>query len=125
MQDKLFQKEIGQRIKELRNSYGYTQDKLAEMVDLTTDHIRSMEAGRRGVTAETLSKLKRVFNVSADYLLTGSDNRNDISRLQEILSGVDSSLFPFIEESVILMIQVSNLKISEKPGECGYTNAES
>ena len=61
MQDKLFQKEIGQRIKELRNSYGYTQDKLAEMVDLTTDHIRSMEAGRRGVTAETLTKLKRVL----------------------------------------------------------------
>ena len=122
MQDKPRQKDIGQRIKELRNSFGYTQDELAEMVDLTTNHIRSIEAGRRGVTAEMLIKLKRIFNVSADYLLTGPTENNDISKLQAMLSGVDKTLFPYIEQSVILLIKANKLKPTEATGNCDCTN---
>lgn len=122
MQDKLYQKEIGHRIKELRKSFGYTQDELAELVDLTTNHIRSIEAGRRGITAEMLTKLKKIFNVSADYLLTGSAESNDISRLQAILSGVDSVLYPYIEQAVIFLIKFNNQKTFEDSDDCDDAN---
>lgn len=120
MQNDLFYEGTGKRIKELRKSFGYTQEKLAEMMDLTTAHIRSMENGHRGISVDNLIKLKHIFGVSIDYLLTGVDGRNDISRLAEILSEMDPELYPYVEKSVILMIQASTLRLKANEKPCGH-----
>ena len=119
MQNDLFYEGTGKRIKELRKSFGYTQEKLAEMMDLTTAHVRSMENGHRGISVENLIKLKQIFCVSIDYLLTGVDDRNDISQLVEILSETDPELYPYIEKTVILMVQAGTkrLDLDKKPCE--------
>lgn len=120
MQEYNSEKEIGQRIRELRDSYGYTQQQMAEMLNLTTEHFRSVESGRRGVTADTLKKVKRIFNVSADYLLDGTDGGNDISMLEAMLKGVDSSVYSDVVKAVVFVIELSNRNRAElqKNNDC-------
>lgn len=124
MQKELFHEGTDTRIKELRKRFGYTQDELAELLDITTAHVRSMESGRRGISVELLVKMKKIFNVSIDYLLTGADSRNDISRLVELLSEVDPALYPYIEKSVILMIQASTLRLEEEEKPCEHKQVD-
>lgn len=124
MQKELFHEGTDTRIKELRKSFGYTQDKLAELLDITTAHVRSMESGRRGISVELLIKMKKLFNVSIDYLLTGADSRNDMSRLLEILSEVDPALYPYIEKTVILMIQASTITLEVDENPCKHKQVD-
>ena len=108
MQNSGPEKGIGQRIRALRKRFGYTQQQMAEMLDLTTEHYRSMENGRRGVTSETLRRLKRIFNVTADYLLDGSCEENDISLLEALVKGADSAIYPDIVKAVAFVIELHN-----------------
>lgn len=57
------------RIKELRNSNGWTQAELAEKLDIETRMVSQYENKKAVPSAETLLKLSAVFKVSVDYLL--------------------------------------------------------
>ena len=48
---------LGARIKELRNSLGFSQEKLAELIDMDKPNLSNIERGKRFMTAETLEKL--------------------------------------------------------------------
>ena len=64
-------KEIGQRIKELRKNYNLTRDNLAELLDISPGHVRLIEVGERGTTTARYIALSSMFHVSLDYLLAG------------------------------------------------------
>ena len=72
---------VGGRIKKLRTDAGYTQEQLAEMLHLEgKSAISNYENNSRGVSAEMLTQLSRLFHVSADYILNGDapDNLDPI-----------------------------------------------
>ena len=71
MKNKLNNREIGKRIKELRLSRGISQDALAEMLDISVSHMGILERGGRGLTLPNCVLLCNIFNVSADYIATG------------------------------------------------------
>ena len=76
---------IGERIKKLRISAGFTQHQLAKMVgDMSASAIGMYEQGRRNPDMERIIKLSEIFSVSADRLL-GIDDENDASRIIEDL----------------------------------------
>ena len=81
---------VGGRIKKLRTDAGYTQEQLAEMLHLEgKSAISNYENNSRGVSAEMLAQLSRLFHVSADYILNGDapDNLDPIvNEAIEILS---------------------------------------
>ena len=58
-------KDFGIRLKELRKSKGWTQEKLAEFVGVDTKHISFLETGRNFPSADLLEKLKKIFDI--DY----------------------------------------------------------
>lgn len=45
---------IGARIKHLRNLHGYTLESMAEVLNITWQHLANIESGRRRVTVEFL-----------------------------------------------------------------------
>lgn len=50
-------KKVGNRIRELRNERGLTQEKLGHIADIDRTYINSVENGRRNISIENLEKL--------------------------------------------------------------------
>lgn len=64
---------IGERIRQARDKSGYTQEKLAEKIDVTVQYVSDLERGIVGTSIPTLIKICNVLSVSSDYLLMGLD----------------------------------------------------
>ena len=61
----------------LRTDAGYTQEELAARLHLEgKSAISNYENNSRGVSAEMLTQLSRLFHVSADYILNGDTPDN-------------------------------------------------
>ena len=56
-------KQIGQRIKELRKIKGYSQERLAEALDIATNSLSYIESGHGFMTLTTLDKMCKVLGV--------------------------------------------------------------
>ena len=68
---------VGGRIKKLRTNAGFTQEELAIKLHLEgKSAISNYENNSRGVSAEMLMQLSRLFHVSADYILNGDTPDN-------------------------------------------------
>lgn len=62
---------ISDRIKELRNSLGITQQELADTIGVKRNTVATYEMGRSIPSDSALSLLCREFNVSEEWLRTG------------------------------------------------------
>ena len=60
---------LGLRIKTLRKSKGYTQQQLADLINVTKVSICCYEKGNRTPNLETFLDLVRVLDTTPDYLL--------------------------------------------------------
>ena len=60
---------LGQRIKELRESTGVSQQKLSELLKVSRPTITQIEKGERKISADELIKLSEIFNLSVESLL--------------------------------------------------------
>ncbi len=70
-------KVIGKRIKELRLEKSLTQEKLAEICNLSISHISLIESGKRNASLDTLIKLGNNLGVTVDKFLKGYQ-KNDL-----------------------------------------------
>lgn len=64
----------GDRMRDLRLKRGFTQSQLAKMIGGNQGQVKDYEQGKRGLNTETLTKIARALNCSADYLLGLSDS---------------------------------------------------
>jgi transcriptional regulator with XRE-family HTH domain len=62
-------KQIGTRLRALRQSRGFTQAKLARLLGTQQTAISLVELGRRGLTVQQVVKLAKALHVSTDALL--------------------------------------------------------
>ena len=83
-----FEKKVGGRIRELRENYGLSREKLSEMAEITPKFLYEIEVGRKGMSAYTLYNLADALNVTCDYLLTGR-SAGEIGNITEVLSTLD------------------------------------
>lgn len=65
----LTRREIGQRLRELREAIGFTQAQVAEKLDMHRPTISEIEAGRRAVTSEELYSFAELYATSVSDLL--------------------------------------------------------
>lgn len=82
--------EIGFRLYTKRKERGYTQEKLAELMDVTPQTISYAESGKKAMRAENIVKACRVLNISADYLLMGTEPTAPMSELEQKISGLSN-----------------------------------
>jgi transcriptional regulator with XRE-family HTH domain len=62
---------FGERVRELREKRGMTQEKLAQAADLTTSFVSTVERGQKAPSLNTILKLARALKVEAGELLSG------------------------------------------------------
>lgn len=104
-----FDKEIGQRIRDLREYQHYTREKLAEYADTSVQFIADIECGRKGMTTYTLHKLANALHVSTDYIIYGTQNTSDTFQIDSLLKTMDSKHREIAEQILQLYIQaISN-----------------
>lgn len=78
----------GNRIAELRDQHGWTQEELAHSIGITRAALSHYEKNRRKPDYEILTKLADKFNVSIDYLI-GRTKQPHIILDQEVREFVD------------------------------------
>lgn len=60
---------MGDRIREARKNMNFTQEQLAERLDVSVEFIGKIERGSKLPSMQVFTKLIEVLNVSADYIL--------------------------------------------------------
>ena len=83
--------EIGKRIQFCRKRMGYTQEKLAESMNVSIQMISNMERGNKAIRIDNLVKLSRILEVSTDYILTGKQSSDDTKSISLKFSRLSDS----------------------------------
>ena len=81
-------KELGRKIKKLRISKGYTQEKLSEMIDISQKALSSIEIGENFVTADTLDKLLVALEITSENLFA----TNDVKEPAQLIKAINQNL---------------------------------
>ena len=94
---------LGERIRFYRTNAGLSQEKLADIIDVSFQHMSNIETGKKGLSLETIINITHALNISADQLLADSlpQDSNDLNSLL-----LDCSL----EEVSILIENLVGLK---------------
>ena len=82
-------KELGQRIRSVRQNMCLTQDNLSEMVGCNTSHISNIENNYTKLSLNVLVAIANALGVSVDYLLSGQLNDTSSALDREILKALD------------------------------------
>ncbi|BBW97722.1 helix-turn-helix transcriptional regulator [Geobacillus icigianus] len=71
---------LGETLKQLRKQRRWTQERLAEQLNVSRSQISKWENGSLLPDVQSLEKLCRLFGVSADFLLGGEARRRELLR---------------------------------------------
>ncbi len=94
-------KEIGKRIQTIRRQQGFTQEQIAEMMNVSVQMVSNLERGNKSIRIENLINLCKILKISTDYILIGKDisgtTRNIADRLN-LLSEKDRNMIEMLIE---------------------------
>lgn len=82
--ESLSKEEMLKRLKKKRKDCGYTQEKVAELLDCERSSISLYETGRREIPIELLLKFSCIYHVSADFILTGEEPKCSANLIADI-----------------------------------------
>lgn len=85
LQQEIDYAKLGLKIKEIRQSKGITQERLAELVGCNTSHISNIENNHTKVSLNVLLSIANVLDTSIDYLLSGQYTNTPLALDNEIL----------------------------------------
>ena len=111
---------MNERIKELRLKLGLSQEAFGAACGVTRSNICVIESGRRNVTRQMVVAICREFNVSEEWLLTGSGEMfNELTRAElaaRIVGGALDTDNEFILNTFIALGQLTpaEWKVIEK-----------
>lgn len=78
--------EIGQRIRKYRKAHGFSQEELAERVNISTTHMSHIETGNTKLSLSVLVSLSEALEVDTDKLLFSTKRANKSAYTEEILN---------------------------------------
>jgi transcriptional regulator with XRE-family HTH domain len=103
----LNKKLLGKRIKQARENRKLTQEKLAEIIGVSTVYVSHLEIGSKLPSLETLVKISNSLDISVDYLLSNDVNtakeylESDLAKLVKDCSSNDMNLIITIVKAIV------------------------
>ncbi|MEG1682374.1 MAG: helix-turn-helix transcriptional regulator [Oscillospiraceae bacterium] len=92
--------QMGERFRAAREAAGYTQERLAELLDVSAQYISGIERGTVGLSVPTLKRACAVLLVSSDTILRGSQPLGDTSRIVARLQQLPAEHIAIVETIV-------------------------
>ena len=92
---------IGKRIQGRRKQMGYTQEQLADMMNVSIQMVSNLERGNKAIRIDNLINLSRILDVSTDYILTGTEKTGcseNVTARMNSLSGKERKTGGFLSK---------------------------
>ena len=89
--------QIGNEIRKARERAGLTQEQLGELVSLGTKNISDIERGVAGLTMTSFKRVCEKLSVSADILIFGDRDMDNVTYLAERLKRLPPEQFQAVE----------------------------
>ncbi|MGN0481162.1 MAG: helix-turn-helix domain-containing protein [Lachnospiraceae bacterium] len=101
---------IGKRIRAFRVSHNYTQSEFSESIDISVNFLSEIENGKKGFSAETLYRLCRTYNVSADYFLLNEINNCPATSIIDIINSYSDEQLDNLVDYITSYKKLKNTK---------------
>lgn len=110
---------IGKRLRKQREKLNMTREEFAEKANISPQFLAEIENGKKGMSVNTLYKICKNYNLSADYLLFGRLLNNNTTDKAKSLSEPYLSYTEDIIEIVnnIIIETQNNYKSTQKKGD--------
>ncbi|ARJ20487.1 XRE family transcriptional regulator [Bacillus thuringiensis] len=97
--------ELKERIRFLRKERNLKQDELGKAIGVNAASVSKFETGLKSPSRETLQRMADFFNVTADYLLGRSNNRQLNEMLDQKYNVLKNRLDQLPEEHQEILLQ--------------------
>jgi len=110
---------ISQRIKDVRNALGLTQQKLADDLKISQSHAGAMELGTRKIPERIVKMISYTYNVSENWLKTGTGNMFNSGcdyKLEEMINNfkkLDGLLQDYVLKQIRLALEYQEARDRE------------
>ena len=108
MKAELNYKLVGQRIRAIRKKRGMTQERLAELAEISPQHCSGIETGAAKVSLPALVKIANALNASMDELLLDSISAVEKPSLMKEVETVFGDATP--DETYLMLAQAKRIK---------------
>ena len=108
---------IGQRIRKFRKAHDWSQEELAEKVEISTTHMSHIETGSTKLSLPVLVSLANVLDVRTDDLLfdrTQDSHNAAVSEITEILSQCTTQQVRFLGDLIRASKKAMNQYLAEE-----------
>lgn len=96
-------KQISKNIKKYRTAHGFTQAKLAELIDMDKVSISCIETGEYNLSLKSLERFAEIFSVPIIDLLR--ENSSDIQSQAEHIADMLYDLAPEEREAIVRIVR--------------------
>ena len=103
-----FLTKMGVRIAQRRKELHLTQEQLAEKMGVSLQTISCIELGKKAIRPENLANLCTCLNATADYILYGKRNENQMTNLIAKLASLPPEDYALIQIAVNLLHKKNN-----------------
>ncbi len=102
--------EIGTRIKYHRERSRFTQEKFAELLEMETNTISSIERGAVGISLTTLKKICLLLSISSDELLFDINYENNTEIISARLRKLSAKQLEITSDILAKLMEGFNLE---------------
>ena len=110
---------LGENIRRERERAGYTQERLSEMIDMSTQNLSTVERGMAGGSLKMLRRICEALKVSADDLLFGQREKSDGEALIRKLERLDARQMRIVQEVLSALLEAFALKKEDEETDHG------
>lgn len=100
---------VGKRILEARKNNRLTREKLAEMSGISVQFLSDIENGRKSMTITTLRSICNSLNLSADYIINGTEQSRTYG-IVSLLDKLDDNDVKYAEKLLKVYVDALNNK---------------
>lgn len=95
--------DIGERVRECRLKAGYTQAQCAEIMDISINFLSEIENGKKGMSQETIYKFCKNLEISADYILFGSQHSKLPNKLIVTVNNLSDEELSILSDYIVVL----------------------
>lgn len=100
--------EIGANIQAERERAGYTQERLAEILGFSPNHISAMERGVSAISLDALRKICSLFGISADVIVFGKNEPDsEVNTIAQQLARIKPEYQPQVNKVLSALLELS------------------
>ncbi|MEJ0063287.1 MAG: helix-turn-helix transcriptional regulator [Alphaproteobacteria bacterium] len=111
MREKKLNRQLGQRVKQLRRLKGLTQEELADAINRSVDTVSNIERGFSSTRLDTVAQLAKVLSVTLPEMFDfpsaqekgqekGKAHRKEIDRLTRLLVSCPANRLPTVTKII-------------------------